>query len=183
MNPPGFSLKPFPGGEPLPSIGITGTVRRSADALSIGYAIAGDLSELAIPPPAKSPERMGGLWEETCLEFFLGMKDSGRYWEFNLSPAGHWNVYSFASYRKDRREEPAFASLPFFVRTEPGAFRLSLDVDPRRILPAGEAFEVAVCAVLRTVTGMISHWALAHPGPRPDFHRKEGFLPILPAGR
>lgn len=183
MNPLGFSLKPFPGGEPLPSIGITATISRSADALSIVYAIVGDLSELAIPPPAESPERKDGLWEETCLEFFLGRKDSVRYWEFNLSPAGHWNVYSFASYRKDRREEPAFSSLPFLVRTEPGVFRFSLDVDPGRILPAGEAFEVAVCAVLRTVTGRTSHWATSHPGPRPDFHRRDGFLPILPAGR
>src|SRR4030042_7193941 len=50
---------------------------------------------------------------------------SERYWEFNLSPAGHWNVYRFASYRKEMREEPAFASLPFRVRTEPEALRLS----------------------------------------------------------
>jgi len=183
LNPLDFSLKPFRGGEPLPSIEIAGTIRRSADALSIGYAIVGDLSELAIPAPVKSPKRKDGLWEETCLEFFLGMKDSGRYWEFNLSPAGHWNVYSFASYRKGMREEPAFASLPFFIRTEPGAFRLSLDVDPARILPAGTAFVVAVCAVLRTVAGRTSHWALAHPGPRPDFHRKDGFLLTFPARR
>jgi hypothetical protein len=149
--------------------------------LSIGYAIVGDLSELAIPTPAKSPKRKDGLWEETCLEFFLGMKDSARYWEFNLSPAGHWNVYSFTSYRKGMREEPAFASLPCLIRTESGAFRLSLEVEPGRILPAGKTFEVAVCAVVRTVTGKNSHWALAHPGPRPDFHRRDGFLLTLPA--
>jgi hypothetical protein len=51
------------------------------------------------------------------------------------------------------REEPAFSSLPFFIRTESRAFRLSLDVEP----------------------------GLAHPGPRPDFHRKDGFLLTIPA--
>jgi hypothetical protein len=43
------------------------------------------------------------------------------------------------------REYAAFAAIPFFIRTEPGAFRVSLDVDPGRIVPAGKAFEVAVC--------------------------------------
>jgi hypothetical protein len=121
------------------------------------------------------------LWEETCLELFLGAKGSGRYWEFNLSPAGHWNVYRFTSYREGMQEEPALSSLPFGVRIEPGILRLSLDLDLRKILPAGEAVEAGVCAVIRTATGGTSHWALAHPGPRPDFHRRDGFaLTIRP---
>ena len=30
-------------------------------------------------------------------------------------------------------------------------------------------------AVIRSATGKTTHWALAHPGPRPDFHRRDGF--------
>jgi hypothetical protein len=148
--------------------------------LRIGYALQGKLSEIAIPAPEEMPERKDRLWEETCLELFLGRKDSGRYWEFNFSPAGHWNVYRFASYRKGMREEPAFPSLPFRIRTEPEALRLSLDLDIGKIIPAGEVVEVAVCAVIRTVTGKASHWALVHPGPRPDFHRRDGFALTIP---
>jgi hypothetical protein len=181
LNLRNVSLVPFRGGEDLPDLAITGTIGRRADTLSIGYAVAGTLSALAVPPAAESPERKDRLWEETCLELFLGAKGSGGYWEFNLSPAGHWNVYRFTSYRENRQEEPAYPFLPFGVRYEPGILRLSLDLDLRKILPAGEAVEVGVCAVIRTAAGGTSHWALSHSGPRPDFHRRDGFaLTISP---
>jgi len=181
LNLQNVSLVPFRGGEGPPDLAITGSIGRSADTLSIGCAVSGNLSALAVPPAAESPERKDRLWEETCLELFLGAKGSGGYWEFNLSPAGHWNVYRFASYRKEMREEPAIASLPFRVRAEPDALRISLDLELGKILPAGEVVEVGVCAVIRTTTGGTSHWALIHPGPRPDFHRRDGFSLTLPA--
>jgi hypothetical protein len=179
LNPRTFSLAPFRGEESLPDLAITGTIGRSAETMSIGCAVAGNLSALAVPAAAVSRERKDRLWEETCLEFFLGAKGSEGYWEFNLSPAGHWNVYRFASYRKGMREEPAFPSLPFGIRSEPGVLRLSLGLDLGRILPAGATVEAGVCAVIRTTTGGTSHWALAHPGPRPDFHRRDGFALTL----
>ena len=176
-----FSLKPFREKRPVPGMEIAGSIGRRGNMLTVRYELRGDLSELAIPARGEVPERRGRLWENTCLELFLGVKGSGDYREFNLSPAGHWNVYRFASYREGMREEPAFASLPFEVRIEPGAFRLSLDLDIGTIVPAGKTVEVAVCAVVRAGTGDISHWALAHPGPRPDFHRRDGFLLDLSA--
>ena len=180
MKPRPFTLKPFHVGKDHPDIGIEGTIGRRSNTLSVGYALLGNLSDLVIPAPAESPERKDRLWEETCLELFLGAEDSGRYWEFNLSPAGHWNVYRFTSYRKGMREEPAFASLPFRVRTRPGALRLSVELDIGKLVPKGKAVEAAVCAVLLGVEGRKSHWALAHPGFRPDFHRRDGFTLTLP---
>ncbi len=181
MNPVEFSLKPFPGEEPRSEIGIAGTVGRCAEALSVAFTLTGNLPEIALPAPAESPKRKDRLWEETCLEFFLGTTDSPRYWEFNLSPAGHWNVYRFASYRSGMREEPAVASLPFLLRTEPGVLEISLELGLGKILPPGKTVEAAVCAVLRTVSGRTSRWALDPSGTRPDFHRRDGFSLILPA--
>jgi len=181
MNPRSFSLKPFRGEVNGHDIRFTGTIERRVNALSIGYALLGNLAELAIPAPGESPGRKSRLWEETCLELFLGENDSERYWEFNLSPAGHWNVYRFTSYREGMREEPAFRSLPFDLRKGPEVLRLSLDLDIGKIIPPGKALEVAVSAVIKTVKGKTSHWALAHPGPRPDFHRREGFTIDLSA--
>ena len=176
-----FTLKPFQEAENRPDILVTGTIGRRRNALSVGYALKGDLSVVAIPAPERSPARKDHLWDHTCLELFLGMKGSERYWEFNLSPSGHWNVYSFTSYRKQMREEPAFMALPFQVRMEPETFRLSLDVSLEKILPGGLDIEAAVGAVVRSRTGRKSHWALVHPGLRPDFHRRDGFRMILPA--
>jgi hypothetical protein len=175
-----FSLKPFQGKGDRPDIRISGTIGRRAGTLSFRCAVQGDISELAIPLTAEPPAREDRLWEATCLELFLGIPGSRGYWEFNLSPAGHWNVYRFASYREGRREEPAFSSLPFGMRSGPGSLRLSMDLGLGNILPAGETVEAGVCAVIKTETGGTSHWALAHPGPRPDFHRREGFALILP---
>jgi hypothetical protein len=73
-------------------------------------------------------------------------------------------------------EEQAFAALPFMVQTESAGLTLTLEIDPGRILPSGPALEVGVSAVLRHVDGAMTHWALAHPGPQPDFHRRDGFL-------
>ena len=181
MNLRNFSLTPFQRAEDRPDLAITGTIGRSADTLSIGYAVEGNLSVLAVPAAAESPERVDRLWEETCLELFLGVKGSDGYWELNLSPSGHWNVYRFTRYREGMREDPAVTSLPFRVHPQPEALHLSLDLDLGVILPAGRTIEVGVCAVLRTVAGKVSHWALVHPAARPDFHRRDGFALTLPA--
>lgn len=175
MNPLGFSLIPFPTGKNSPEIRITGSVGRRGSRFSIACTIQGNLATLAIPAPASFPGRKDRLWEETCLEFFLGASDSTVYWEFNLSPAGHWNVYRFASYRTGMREEPAFASLPFRIRKEPENLGLSMELDIGKILSKGDAMKIAISAVIQTVEGETSHWALAHPGHRPDFHRREAF--------
>jgi hypothetical protein len=176
-----FVLKAFQNEGERPDLRVTGTIGRSLNTLSVAYSIHGDLSKVAFPAPERSRARKDRLWDHTCLELFLGMKGSERYWEFNFSPAGHWNVYSFTSYRKGMREEAAYSSLPFHVRTEPDTFRLSLEVVLGRILPGGPAIEAALGAVIRTRTGAASHWALAHPGLRPDFHRRDGFRMVLPA--
>lgn len=175
-----FSLKPFPGEEPPSGFKIEGAVGRRDDALSLACELLGNLSDLAIPSPQDPPGRRDRLWEETCLELFLAEKGSNRYWEFNLSPAGHWNVYRFTRYREGMAEETAFSTLPFHVRAEPRAVSFSLDLAPGKIIPAGRAIEASVCAVIKTVGGRTTHWALSHPGGRPDFHRMDGFVLKFP---
>ncbi len=171
-----FSLKPFPSGHKPPPLRITGSIGRTGDVLSVSYLIFGPIAELLIPTPAKSCERRQGLWEETCLEFFLGIPGYGSYREFNLSPSGHWNVYHFTSYRKGMKEDPGFTSLPFSMSNGPGSLRLSLQVDLKNIFLAVQSMEIAVSAVIKDKKGKITYWALAHPGPQPDFHSRESFI-------
>lgn len=175
-----FSLRPFPGEPTGPVTAIAGAIGRRGRTLSVRYALRGDLAGLAIPAPAASPARKDRLWEDTCLEFFLAETGSPGYREFNLSPAGHWNVYRFDACRTGMREEPAFPSLPFRVRTEPGALLLSLELDLGAIVAAAAPLEAAVSAVVRTADGATGHWALAHPALRPDFHRRDAFALVLP---
>ena len=171
-----FSLKPFPCAGLPPHLSITGGVERHAGIFSISYELTGQLADVVVPPPSDMPVRMNGLWEETCFEFFLGVRDSDRYWEFNLSPVGHWNVYSFMSYRSGMQEEESFASLPIRFGTQPDALRLTLEFSLDRIMPLEQVLQVAVSAVIKKRDGVVSFWALKHPGPQPDFHRRDSFL-------
>jgi hypothetical protein len=175
-----FLLKPFPGEENPAGVTIGGSIARRADTVSVRYEVRGDLSKLSIPSAAEDPRRKDRLWEETCLELFLGTADSGEYWEFNLSPSGHWNVYRFTRYREGMREEPAITSLPFDVRRNAEAVILTAEFDIGKIVPAGKDLAATVAAVIKTIDGGKSHWALVHPASLPDFHRRDGFALIIP---
>ncbi len=170
-----FRLIPFGPTNAWPDLQIIGTIARRASILSLSFELSGRLAEIARSPPAAAAARHQGLWHETCFEFFLGVAPAPRYWEFNLSPAGHWNVYRFANYRQAMQEEAAFDSLPFSVRSRPEALLLALEVDLARIIRADQVLEVGISAVLKAQNGKMTYWALSHPGPQPDFHRRESF--------
>jgi len=180
LNATRFFLKPFPGEGNPAGVTIRGSIARRADALSVRYEVRGDLSKVSIPIDAEAPRRKDRLWEETCLELFLGTADSGEYWECNLSPSGHWNIYRFDRYREGMREESAIPSLPFDVRRNPEALILTAEFGIGNIVPAGKDLAATVAVVIKTIDGGKSHWAPVHPASRPDFHRRDGFALILP---
>ena len=171
-----FALQPFPEAGPVSSLKIAGEILRVSNKLVIHYELFGHLTEVVIPMPADMPVRKRALWEETCFEFFIAVKDSSRYWEFNLSPAGHWNVFRFAAYREGMQEDTAIGSLPFSVQRQSGVLSLSLEIALDRILHRDQALEVGISAVIKHSDGMMSYWSLSHPGSQADFHRRDGFL-------
>jgi len=179
MNDQSFSLAPFPSARPLPSVSIEGSIARQANALAISYTLLGRLRDFVIPGRAAVPERQDGLWRDTCFEFFLAVRGALCYWEFNLSPAGHWNVYRFTSYREGMAVEPVFTALPFSVESQRNALSLALELDLRKIVPTDEALEVAISAILKHKDGSVTHWALTHRRLQPDFHRRDSFIIAL----
>ena len=180
MHPRRFLLKPFPGEGNPAGVTIGGSIGRRADTLSVRCEVRGNLSKVSIPAAAEAPRRQDRLWEETCFELFLGTADSEAYWELNLSPSGHWNVYRFDGYREGMREETAITSLPFDLRRDSEALLLAAEICIGKIVPAGKDLAATVAVVIKTSDGGKSHWAPVHPASRPDFHRREGFALILP---
>jgi hypothetical protein len=176
MSRTSFSLKPFMSFTTPDPVKISGTIERRANTLSLTYSLLAPLPEVLIPVLADSPVRRNVLWEETCFEFFLGLRNADGYWEFNLSPSRHWNVYRFSAYRQGMQEEPAFTSLPFRVETSPGMLGLSLNVNLDKIAPEGQSLQAGISAVIKAVKGGSTYWALTHPGPQPDFHCRESFV-------
>ena len=168
-----FTLSPF--SQPHPDISITGTVQRQANQLAIAFTLAGNLDQVRIPTPSPTPTRQYDLWEATCFEFFLGQPHQDAYWEFNLSPAGDWNIFHLEAYRQGLQEEAALQSLPYQVqRTSSLTLALTLNLNP--ILAAHQPLEMGICAVVQSPKLALSYWALAHKGPQADFHRRDSFI-------
>ena len=166
----------FPGKAPRFPLEITGSIARAASFLVLHYELRGDLAAVALPDPANRPARRNGLWQETCFECFLAYKDSSQYWEFNLSPASHWNIYGFEAYRQGMHEEAALTALPFTVIRETASLLLTLEVDVSGFIPVDRPLNAAIAAVIKAQDGELTYWALAHPGPRADFHRRDSFF-------
>lgn len=171
-----FSLQPFPSTESRTDLQITGNIVRNGNQLHLDYALRGNLKEIFIAAPSDTPTRKHELWQETCFEFFLGVKNSERYWEFNLSPARHWNVYRFDGYRQGMQEETAFITLPFSVEYEADYLAIALDVNLDKIVSVDQALDVAITTVIKHKDGEVTYWALTHRGTEADFHLRDSFM-------
>ncbi|ACC80128.1 DOMON-like domain-containing protein [Nostoc punctiforme] len=176
MNNQTFSLQPFPSTESMPNLKIAGNISRNGNQFAIHYLLEGDLKEIAIALPSNTPSRKHELWKETCFEFFLGIKNSQQYWEFNLSPSGHWNVYRLDGYRQGMQKETAFENLPINVQNQADSLALALNVDLDKIISVEQAIEVAITTVIKDRDGKVTYWALTHRGTEADFHLRDSFI-------
>ncbi|MBD2531557.1 DOMON-like domain-containing protein [Nostoc flagelliforme FACHB-838] len=176
MNDQTFTLQPFLSIQSFPNLKIAGNIARNANQLTISYTLEGDLKKIAIAPESNAPSRQHKLWEDTCFEFFLGIKDSQQYWEFNLSPVGHWNVYRFHGYRQGMQEEIAFEKLPFNVQNQADSLTLALNINLDKIILAEQAIEVGITTVIKDRDGKVTYWALTHKGAEADFHLWDSFI-------
>jgi len=172
MNGQTFSLQPFPNSNSC-DLKISGNITRNLNQLTICYILEGNLQNVAIAQPSDTPARKHELWAETCFEFFLGIPNSTRYWEFNLSPSGNWNVYRFDGYRQGMQEETVFTTLPFSVQSQSDSLALTLDVDLEPICP--QPLEVAITTVIN-LNSQVTYWALTHSGTEADFHLRDSFI-------
>lgn len=175
-----FRLVPFPGSLRQPEFDIAGSISRSGGRLAIRYEVTGNLEQIEFAPPDATPQRQDRLWEATCFELFLAIPDVDEYWEFNLSPARHWNVYHFDRYRAGMRQETLLKELPFTTERTDSRFLLSLEAGISPLISDNRPISAGITAVVRMRDGETSFRALAHAGSEPDFHRRDGFIFRLP---
>ena len=144
--------------------------RVSPDRLTLRYVLVGDLSGLIVPAPAPSA-RVDGLWAHTCFEAFADIGGDG-YLEFNFSPSGQWAAYTFDGYRRGMALLEDLAP-PELETVATGA---SLEVQVVLTVPLKAPIRLGLTAVVETIGGGLSYWALGHPPGRPDFHSAHGRL-------
>jgi hypothetical protein len=142
------------------------------DGLKLRYRLVGDMTKILIPLTQPSVAS-DGLWRHTCFEAFAAAGTSA-YHEFNFSPSGEWAAYAFEGYRARR---------PWTIGKPPA---IEVSRSPRQLLltarieaddlPAGNRLHLGLTAVVESIAGGLSYWALHHPDERPDFHDRAGFV-------
>lgn len=178
MTAQAFTLIPFPAAD-IPAISLTGELLLENHVLTLHYTLSGNKDLVLMPQLSQTPGRKDELWKETCFEFFLAVKDQPGYWEFNMSPSGDWNVYYMDAYRRiGFREETAISQLRFEFHKESNGYSLNASIDLTPLVSPGSELQMAIAAIIQTLNGEETYWALTHPAPHAyaDFHVRESFI-------
>jgi hypothetical protein len=174
-------LVPFPDGAIVPSVQITGTATREGNYLSLTYQIEGEVNAILWPELVASPQRIQGLWEQTCLECFIAVPQSPNYWELNLSSNQNWNLFALDGYRSGLQESPTFSKFPFDCYSAFDQVTLTARFNLSLLIAPTDAIELSMTAVIQSISDQrCSYWAIAHAGQEPDFHQRDSFVLRFP---
>jgi hypothetical protein len=163
---------------------LEGHVRcTESSALGISFTLKGDIALLRIPQSA-TPRRADGLWQHTCFETFIGVKDSPAYYEFNFSPSGEWAAYAFREYRDGGPIDDDQLNPRIVVQKEAETLELHsvIRLDRLSKIQPGSILRLGLAAVVEDINGRLSYWALKHPPAKPDFHHPDNFTLEIPLG-
>lgn len=141
---------------------------KSNTHLDLKFQVAGkglELYGLTKLLPENERQRKDELWTKSCFECFI--KGEGeRYFEVNLSPLGHWQIYSFDSYRNKRETSSNLKILNLNSDIEKDAYSLSFSLDLQKVAPVTALHPTVVLSL----NDMFEYYATKHPISRPDFH-------------
>ena len=171
-------LAPHPGHPPSTVSSVEARIiGRDENWLRVRWRIEG--SQQLVVPPFAGKGRTDDLWRTTCFELYLKPHGGEAYCELNLSPSERWNAYDFDGYRGGMRERP-FPHEPECTMRQGSSFAIFDAAIPVAGLPK-EDCAMGLSAILEEKGGVLSYWALAHGGEKPDFHAPACFAAELPA--
>ena len=169
-----FALTEFPESNLTTTVDVL--FKLSNAGINFVYTITGDLSDVNFPL-YKKERRENNLWENSCFEFFIAEKQTTEYREFNFSPSGKWNVYSFDSHRKNMKEEEKVKNVKIRTEREKNKFVLFAYVDFRLAKPASN-YEFQLATILKTKDGIRHFFAIDNSSEQPDFHNRKFFVDL-----
>ncbi|HBS32159.1 MAG TPA: hypothetical protein DEA40_10525 [Parvularcula sp.] len=159
-----------------PALTVVTAVARGRGTLDFRWRVTGAV-RLKLPAPGAAA-RTDGLWRTTCFEAFLRPDAGAAYFEFNVSPSSQWAAYRFPDYRRGMTNAEIAAPAISVARTG-RTLEVSASFDLGAFLISPSA-RLGLAAVIETMDGAKSYWALAHTGDKPDFHRADAFIARLP---
>ena len=181
-----LTLRPFQSSVMARNFAVTAEIEREDWVIRVHYRVRGAALELLIPERNNSPVYQDGLYQHTCVEFFV-MGKSKSYLEWNFSPSYDWALFAFDDYRKKSGQSldlqrPAHFIEYALLSKDSLDILLSVDLTKfQRFLGLGKqsSLRIGVSSVLESREGQLSYWALWHPEERADFHREENFSLVL----
>ncbi len=156
-----FELRPFGKSD----LSLYSNIQTYDHTVTLTYRIEG-YSKFALFNLSQVP-RSHNLWQSTCFEGFLKIRNSTAYYEINLSPNGKWNCYYFDDYRKGMVESNDFKLLELSIMAD--------GVKAILVLPEVRFSHFSINA---TTVGPMEYWAIKHSAEEPDFHDFENFIEI-----
>lgn len=175
-----IALIPHPGAVGAVASQIEVDVTRSRNGkLELRYVVRGAIALIAFPAAA-APERKDELWKQTCFEAFVRSGQGDAYYEFNFAPSTQWAAYRFEAYRAGISDRFEFQAPHISAVRSDDRYELSASIDLPMLSRAAD-WRVGLSAVIETIGGEKSYWALAHPPGPADFHHGDAFSLVLPA--
>lgn len=148
---------------------------RQSNILKLTYSLVGEIEEVTLPS-YRQGERQNQLWENTCFELFLSNEKSEEYLEFNISPAGDWNIYHFDGLRSGMKEETKASVTLFPPNKQSTTYTQTVEVNLEDTVFANSPLNIGITTVTR-MNEEVEYWALVHPHhDRPDFHHPAGHI-------
>lgn len=162
----------------LPAVrSIIAHISMATEHLFLRFVLEGEISALRLPGPATRPGPQDGLWQHTCFEAFVGDGASPRYAEFNFSPSGSWASYLFSQPRVRTAPVSVAVTQAPRCRHDGGTLALDARIDIAALgWPITPETPIGLSAVLEVRDGRLTYWALRHPGAKPDFHDRRGWI-------
>ena len=156
--------------------------RPTPGTLVLRYVLEGKLDHVRFPSVTAST-RADKLWRTTCFEAFVREPQGRGYYELNFSPSTQWAAYMFADYRTGMSVVRDIASPDIEVGSKSDRYVLQalLRLDGLPGLSSDATWRLGLAAVIEEKSGRMSHWALAHPPGKADFHHPDCFAHELAA--
>lgn len=172
-----FELSAF---QPTRDLSIVAAVESPASGIiQLGFWLNDPMQQIIWADKVAGHPRRDYLWEQTCFELFIGIKDQDQYIEINLAPSGAWQSYHFEEYRYPETTPPPINSKIELVELKRTGFGLTATIDINLFLHhhkiAMKDLFIGISAVIVTAT-KTHYFAMQHSSPEADFHNKRDWL-------
>ena len=157
---------------------VSVSFERQNGALNIRYVLPASGLRLPLLPSVRAPARVDGLWQNTCAELFVATPGTKTYREFNFSADGDWAAYDLVDYRMAASVLPKIVAPKIFTAFADDGFCIDIQLEASA-LPNMNQAQFSATVVLEAEDGQLSYWSAFHPGTKPDFHHRDGFVLTL----